>query len=185
MPYRIDLAGGWLDQPYVSKHTKHGGPVVTVSIEAPDGVTFEERSGMATSTRNKAIELWGPHQLPVTREPHQLAYLLFCYENPPENIAGSQDAIGIAIPGLCSSHYDPNRYWPSRIERLCDESTLRFVEDHLALIPLGPREGTYHPLDGNAIGENAAETEPRFTRVLGGTRMPRRWSIWPRGQGIV
>ena len=30
IPYRLDLAGGWLDQPYVSKH--HPGPVITISI---------------------------------------------------------------------------------------------------------------------------------------------------------
>jgi cytidyltransferase-like protein len=54
IPYRIDLAGGWLDQPYVSKF--YPGPVVTISIE-PD-YKFSDRSGMATSTRKKAIELW-------------------------------------------------------------------------------------------------------------------------------
>lgn len=54
IPYRIDLAGGWLDQPYVSKF--YPGPVITISIE-PD-YEFSGRSGMSTSTRNKAIELW-------------------------------------------------------------------------------------------------------------------------------
>ena len=31
VPFRIDLAGGWLDQPFVSRH--HPGAVVTISIE--------------------------------------------------------------------------------------------------------------------------------------------------------
>ena len=31
MPYRIDLAGGWLDQPFVSIHNP--GPVLTISLE--------------------------------------------------------------------------------------------------------------------------------------------------------
>ena len=31
MPYRIDLAGGWLDQPYVGRFAR--GPVLTISIE--------------------------------------------------------------------------------------------------------------------------------------------------------
>ncbi|MDP6039624.1 MAG: adenylyltransferase/cytidyltransferase family protein, partial [Candidatus Latescibacteria bacterium] len=31
IPYRIDLAGGWLDQPFVSKH--HPGSVITISLE--------------------------------------------------------------------------------------------------------------------------------------------------------
>jgi hypothetical protein len=56
MPYRIDIAGGWLDQPFVSK--LHQGPVITVSIEPT--INFNERSGMATSTRNVAMDLWGP-----------------------------------------------------------------------------------------------------------------------------
>jgi hypothetical protein len=33
IPYRIDLAGGWLDQPFVSTH--HHGPVITLCLE-PD-----------------------------------------------------------------------------------------------------------------------------------------------------
>jgi len=31
IPSRLDLAGGWLDQPYVSKY--YPGPVVTISLE--------------------------------------------------------------------------------------------------------------------------------------------------------
>ena len=30
MPYRIDLGGGWLDQPSVSKY--YPGPVLTISF---------------------------------------------------------------------------------------------------------------------------------------------------------
>ena len=56
IPYRIDLAGGWLDQPWVS--SLYPGAVLTVSIEPT--VEFNERSGMASSTRRKAIDLWGP-----------------------------------------------------------------------------------------------------------------------------
>jgi cytidyltransferase-like protein len=77
IPFRIDLAGGWLDQPFVSKY--HPGPVLTVSIEP--SIQFNERSGMASSTRRKAIELWRseiPHA-----DAEQLAKMLFSYENPP------------------------------------------------------------------------------------------------------
>src|SRR4051812_45704361 len=56
MPYRIDVAGGWLDQPFVSQ--LYPGPVITISLEPT--IAFNERSGMATSTRNHALELWGP-----------------------------------------------------------------------------------------------------------------------------
>ena len=50
IPFRIDLAGGWLDQPFVSKFAS--GPVITISIEPT--IEFNERSGMASSTRLKA-----------------------------------------------------------------------------------------------------------------------------------
>ena len=77
MPYRIDLCGGWLDQPWVSKHCP--GSVITISLEST--IEFNERSGMATSTRRKAIELWGP-KLPHD-DPTKLAKILFAYDNPP------------------------------------------------------------------------------------------------------
>ncbi len=41
MPYRIDLAGGWLDQPFVSQH--YPGSVITISLLPT--VEFNERSG--------------------------------------------------------------------------------------------------------------------------------------------
>jgi hypothetical protein len=77
IPYRIDLAGGWLDQPYVSKH--YPGAVITISIEPT--IEFNERSGMATSTRRKAVELWGS-RLPSGNY-EMVAKMLFCYDNPP------------------------------------------------------------------------------------------------------
>jgi cytidyltransferase-like protein len=94
IPYRIDLAGGWLDQPYVSKH--YPGAVITVSIEPT--IEFNERSGMATSTRRKAVELWGS-RLPSGNY-ETVAKMLFCYDNPPgtQTVSGSQDTIGIVIP---------------------------------------------------------------------------------------
>ena len=99
MPYRLDLAGGWLDQPYVGKIAS--GPVLTISIEPT--IEFNERSGMATSTRRKAIELWHIDVPPGNKE--KLAKILFSYENSPGTkvISGSQDAIGIVMPCLINS----------------------------------------------------------------------------------
>ena len=77
MPFRIDIAGGWLDQPYVSKY--YPGPVITISIEPT--VEFNDRSGMASSTRRAALDMWGP-RLPAGN-PEKLAKILFCYDNPP------------------------------------------------------------------------------------------------------
>jgi len=141
MPFRIDLAGGWLDQPYVSKH--YPGSVITISIEPT--LQFNDRSGMASSTRRAAIDLWGPRVPPG--DPEKLAKILFCYDNPPgtEVISGSQDSIGLIFPGLAKANYD-SEYWPKNIERIQDESALQFVENSLYLVTLGPRHAEYDVL---------------------------------------
>lgn len=151
IPFRIDLAGGWLDQPFVSKYFP--GHVLTISIEPT--VEFNNRSGMASSTRNKAIELWKTEIPEGDRE--QLAKLLFSYENPPgtEEVAGSQDALGIVMPGL-NRHYYNESYWPSRIESLHDEDVLTWLEQHLYLVTLGPRETDYHVLGHTRVSEQGA-----------------------------
>lgn len=152
MPYRIDLAGGWLDQPFVSEH--YPGAVLTISLEPT--MTFNERSGMATSTRNSALELWGTKLPPG--DPEKLAKILFRYDNPPGKkvISGSQDAIGIAMPGLNRADYN-GEYWPTKIERVGDELTLQFIEQALYLVPLGPRENHYNPLDNRQISRERAK----------------------------
>jgi cytidyltransferase-like protein len=141
MPFRIDLAGGWLDQPYVSKY--YPGAVVTISIEPT--IQFNDRSGMASSTRRAAIDLWGTRLPPG--DPEKLAKILFCYDNPPgtEVISGSQDSIGIVFPGLVKAHYD-GEYWPADFERIQDDPVLRFVEDSLYLVTLGPRHAEFDVL---------------------------------------
>ncbi len=138
IPYRLDLAGGWLDQPFVSK--EHAGSVVTISIE-PTHV-FNNRSGMASSTRKAAQALW-KYDLPLG-DRELLAKQLFCFENPPgtKEIAGSQDAIGLVFPGLNKLHYCGD-YWPESIDSQHDETILEFLEKHIHLIPLGEREDGY------------------------------------------
>lgn len=152
IPYRIDLAGGWLDQPFVSNH--HPGPVLTISLEPT--IEFNERSGMATSTRNAAIDLWGSRLPPGN--PEKLAKVLFAYDNPPGTmeISGSQDSIGIVYPGLSRAYYE-GEYWPTRINNVGDEITLQFIEQALYLIPLGPREEGYNPLDDTRIDAAGAK----------------------------
>jgi cytidyltransferase-like protein len=151
IPFRIDLAGGWLDQPWVSEH--YPGPVITISIEPT--IQFNHRSGMASSTRRAAIDLWGPRIPPG--DPEKLAKILFCYDNPPGTkvISGSQDSIGLVFPGLAKANYQ-GEYWPSSIERLTDESSLQFVENSLYLITLGPRHAEFDVLEDTRIGENGA-----------------------------
>lgn len=136
IPYRIDLSGGWLDQPYVSKY--HPGAVVTISIE-PD-YNFNDRSGMSTSTRKKAIELW---QTEIPKgDKIKTALILFCCENAPgtDYISGSQDALGIVLPGINYLYYNKGKYWPDKIESITDETTLKWLEDHLYVMALKPRD---------------------------------------------
>lgn len=160
MPYRIDLAGGWLDQPFVSKH--YPGSVITLSI-APT-VAFNERSGMANSTRRTAIELWGP-KLPVG-DPTKLAKILFCCDNPPgtTEVSGAQDTIGLVFPGLTRSDY-AGEYWPHNIEHVLDEDILHFVESHLYLIPLGPRTADYAVLHDTHIDRTGARALAEATEL--------------------
>jgi len=152
IPYRIDLAGGWLDQPWVSEH--YPGSVLTISLEPT--LAFNERSGMASSTRRAAIDMWGPKIPPGDHE--KLAKVLFCYDNPPGTkiISGSQDSIGIVFPGLANAYYE-GEYWPSRIERHTDELTLQFVENSLYLMTLGPRHAEFDVLAGTRIDRDGAK----------------------------
>ena len=152
IPYRIDLAGGWLDQPFVSRH--YPGPVLTVSIHPT--IEFNQRSGMASSTRASAVEMWGARLPPDNVE--KLAKMLFAYDNPPgtKEISGSQDSIGIIYPGLARADYD-GEYWPARITPLQDEAILSFLEDALYLIPLSPRPSGFHVLKNTHISPEGAK----------------------------
>ena len=135
LPYRIDIAGTWIDQPYVSKH--HPGWAITLSLEPM--VEYNERCGMSTSTRNAAKKIW-PYHLPMEK-PEKLAEILFRYENPPGTkvISGAQDSIGICFPGV-SRHYYDNAYWPAKIESIHNEEVLSWLEEHLFMVLLWPRD---------------------------------------------
>ena len=148
IPTRLDLAGTWIDQPYVSQY--HPGWAITISLEP----TFEvrDRCGLSTSTRKMIQKIW-PIKLPKM-DPEMLARLVFCFENNPEredgHVSGAQDSIGICVPGLCRHYYD-NNFWPKRIESTTDEMTLRFLESHLVMIPMQPRREGCSVVEGKDI----------------------------------
>lgn len=154
IPTRLDLAGTWIDQPYVSQY--HPGWALTISLEP----TFEikERSGLATSTRKMIQKIW-PIKLPKM-DPEMLARLVFCFENNPEreggHISGAQDAIGICTPGLARHYYD-NNFWPDKIENTTDEMTLRFLESHLVMVPMEPRRPGCNVTDGKDINREKVQ----------------------------
>lgn len=138
LPTRLDLAGTWIDQPYVS--CLHPGWAITISLEP----TFDikERCGMSTSTRNVIKQLW-PYELP-DYDPAMLAKLCFCFENDPSrretggHISGAQDSIGICMPGL-NRHYYNGSFWPERIESYNNEENLCWLESHIVMVPTFPR----------------------------------------------
>jgi cytidyltransferase-like protein len=140
-PYRLCLAGGWMDQPWVSE--VYPGSVVVAQILPT--LEFNTRSGMATSSRKIALELWGgkiPEGNPIRN-----AKLLFGAENPPGSkyISGSQDQIGLLASGINRLYYD-GKYWPANIESCIDPSICSWLSKVLYLIPIDPRPAGYNPI---------------------------------------
>ena len=150
IPTRLDLAGTWIDQPYVSYFAP--GWALTISLLP----TFEvrDRCGLSTSTRKTIQKIW-PVKLP-DMEPEMLAKLVFCFENDPERsdgiISGAQDAIGICVPGL-ARHYYNNRFWPEKIETCENPAVLDWLENHLVMIPMEPRRPGCSVVEGKDITE--------------------------------
>lgn len=154
IPTRLDLAGTWIDQPYVSCHAP--GWALTISLEP--SFEIRDRCGLSTSTRNVIKRIW-PYQLP-NMDPETLARLVFCFENHPERedgiISGAQDAIGICVPGLCRHYYD-NHFWPDKIETCEDEVVLSWLENHLCMIPMEPRKPGCSVIEGMDITKTKVE----------------------------
>lgn len=152
IPTRLDLAGTWIDQPYVSCYA----PGWALTISLLPNFEIRERCGLSTSTRKQIQKIW-PIKLP-DMDAEMLAKLVFCFENDPERsdgiISGAQDAIGICIPGLCRHHYDA-RFWPDKIEQCKDEKILCWLENHLCLVPMFPRK------NGCSVVENKDITETK------------------------
>ena len=155
IPTRLDLAGTWIDQPYVSCHAP--GWALTISLEP--NFEIRDRCGLSTSTRNVIKRIW-PYQLP-NMDPETLARLVFCFENHPERedgiISGAQDSIGICVPGLCRHYYD-NHFWPDKIETCEDEDVLCWLENHLCMIPMEPRRPGCSVVEGMDITKEKVET---------------------------
>ena len=146
IPYRVELCGGWLDQPFVNSFCP--GSVIVMSIEPT--IEFNDKAGLATSSRKKAVQMW-QSQIPVG-DRKELAHLLFCVENPPgmKTISGSQDQLGMLLPGLNKLNYD-NGYWPVSIESATDRETLDFVRRNLWLIALPQRKNDYDVLGNTNV----------------------------------
>ncbi len=152
LPYRLCLAGGWMDQPFVN--SIQPGSVVTIQIKPDDN--FIKRGGLATSTRETWKNLIKFN--PKAKNSSELAKLLFRYENPPgkKYISGSQDAIGLTHPGINKLDFDCS-FWPNKIETCLDEDICRWLEKHLLLVPIGERPNRYDPLMEQNINRQSVQ----------------------------
>jgi len=140
-PYRLCLAGGWIDQPWVSKI--YPGSVVVAQIWPT--MDFNGRSGLATSSRDFGIKIWGDRY--PDGNPLENAKILFGAENPPgtQYVAGSQDHLGLLLPGINELKYN-GEYWPYKIQSSVDKDTCDWLSDVIHLVPLKPRPDGYDPL---------------------------------------
>ena len=147
IPYRLQLAGGWIDQPFVSQHNpKPPGSMVVVQIQ-PDFRPMN-RSGIAGGTRAIAMKIW-KGRLP-NRPQEELARQLYDVENKGKaEPSGSQDMIGLVYPGVNRLDYDfKNRggVFPSHIESCHHPKVARWLGQVLHLIAVEPRPDGYSPL---------------------------------------
>ena len=83
------------------------------------------------------------------------------------------------FPGLNKACYE-GEYW-SHIDRVQDEATLRFIENALYLVPLGPREYGFSVLSDTNITPRGAGTFEATDRCWDAilARHP-RWAVFPR-----
>jgi hypothetical protein len=147
IPNRVALAGGWIDQPFVSRlNPSPPGSMVVVALE-PD-IRFMERCGMATGTRKVAMEIWNG-ALP-DGDPAALARQLYAAENQGKaEPSGSQDMIGLIYPGVSRLDYDfdyEGGYFPVHIESNCDSEVARWVENVFWFVAVNQRPEGYGPL---------------------------------------
>ena len=163
IPNRLALAGGWIDQPFVSRHNpKPPGSMVVVALEPTFRVMY--RAGCASGTRAVAMKLW-KGRLPC-RHPAELVRELYRAENAGKaDPSGSQDMIGLVYPGINRLDYDfrvEGGVFPAHIESLNSVRVARWLERVLHILPVEPRPEGYSPL-----GEK--HLDPKWIARLGQT----------------
>jgi hypothetical protein len=161
IPNRLQLAGGWIDQPFVSRHNpKPPGSMVVVQIN-PDFRPMD-RSGIASGTRAIAAKLW--HGRLPHRPPAGLVRELYEAENKGKaEPSGSQDMIGLIYPGVNRLDYDhtvAGGVFPSHIESLNSDRLARWLGKVLHVLPIEPRPPGYNPLGRQNL-------DPKWVAKLG------------------
>lgn len=148
LPYRLQMAGGWIDQPFVSsRNPEPPGSMVVVSLLPT--VRYMDRCGMATGTRVAAQALWGD-TFPAGRTPASLVRELYAVENA--NLAepsGSQDMCGLIYPGISRLDYDATidgGWFPAHVESTSNPDVVAWLERVIHLVPVMQRPPGYGPL---------------------------------------
>lgn len=161
VPYRMAFAGGWIDQPFVSRHNPEPpGSMVVIGLEPT--FWYMERAGISTGTRKVALELW-KNGLP-DGDPVELVRELYEEENrnKPEP-SGSQDMIGLIYPGVNRLDFDfeyEGGVFPRHIESNNDPAVARWLERVIYMVPVAPRPAGYNPL-------GVKNLDPAWIRRLG------------------
>jgi len=163
MPNRLALAGGWIDQPFVSKHNpKPPGSMVVVQIEP--NFRPMDRAGIASGTRAVAMKLW-KGKLPK-RPVAELVRELYEAENKGKaHPSGSQDMIGLIYPGINRLDYDfavNGGVFPAHVESFNNGRLARWLEKVLHILPIEPRPDGYNPLGKRNL-------DPKWIARLGQT----------------
>ena len=148
IPYRMALAGGWIDQPFLSRlNPAPPGSMVVVGLEPT--CRFMDRAGMATSTRIIAEKLWAG-VLP-DRDPLELMRELYETENNGKLApSGSQDMAGLILPGVNRLDYDcafEGGLFPAHVESCNDPDVGHWLEQVFHVLPIAQRPDGYSPLD--------------------------------------
>ncbi len=161
IPNRLQLAGGWIDQPFVSEHNpKPPGSMVVAQIEP--NFRPMNRSGIASGTRDIAMRIWNG-KLP-NRPREELARELYDAENKGKaEPSGSQDMIGLIYPGVNRLDYDFKIHggvFPSHVESCNSAKVARWLSNVLNLIPVESRPEGYSPL-------GVKNLEPKWVARLG------------------
>jgi hypothetical protein len=147
IPNRLQLAGGWIDQPFVSRHNPTPpGSMVVVQIEP--NFRPMDRSGIASGTRAIAEKIWNGR---LPRRPlDELVRELYAAENQGKaEPSGSQDMIGLVYPGVNRLDYDyqvEGGVFPAHIESCNSRPVARWLERVLHLLPIEPRPSGYNPI---------------------------------------
>ncbi|MGD0551403.1 MAG: hypothetical protein ABSB25_02000 [Sedimentisphaerales bacterium] len=148
IPYRLALAGGWIDQPFVSKHNPSPpGSMVVVNIE-PE-FRFMDRAGICSSTRSIALKLWNG-DIPQNKSRDELVRELYETENKGKaEPSGSQDMIGLIYPGINRLDYDFNYeggVFPCHIESNNNPEIAQWLSRVIHILTVMPRPEGYNPL---------------------------------------